>query len=143
MGRVSPACTVGAAEGTAGCCCPSTPLGTAPTPTLTATTAATTQTVRRIMLAPSRSILTVAQDGALPPVGCADSSTLKFCMQDAKTTVAGRRLHRDAAADRSGEMLDISGRSQPRGPGGRPGLPEFRLDDRRSCLHAECAGRTR
>src|SRR5688572_11172805 len=76
MGRVSPACTVGAAEGTAGCC-PSTLLGTAlslssldvapddpepaegskgcaavPTPTTAAST--TTEIVRTIMPAPSR-----------------------------------------------------------------------------------------
>src|SRR5688572_12592947 len=50
MGRVSPACTVGAADGTAGGggCCP-----WAATPTLTAAAAVTTQIVRTIMRAPS------------------------------------------------------------------------------------------
>src|SRR5688572_18114291 len=77
MGRVSPACTVGAADGTGtgGCCdcCPSTALGAAlstskgccaATPALTPAASTTAQIVRTIILAPSCSLPTAAATAA-------------------------------------------------------------------------------
>src|SRR5262245_28989066 len=114
MGRVSPACTVGAAEGTGGCC-PSTTLRPASVLALTAAAIITTLIVRTIILAPLVGSLwgqisnfhrswgqisifhAILEIRDLTPVEIRDltrgahGNTPDSCMQDTKTTRAGWR----------------------------------------------------
>src|SRR4029453_14782256 len=111
MGRVSPACTGGAADGTGGAGGPSTELRATPsvsrggccaaTPTLTAAATITIQIVRAIILAPPIDIPSPSH----PFRRGADGSTPTSCMQDGKTTPAGWRLHVAGGATRSGGIF--------------------------------------